>query len=84
MPPLLAIVQVARKTRIDAMKIDVEGYEDRVLIPFIREAPRHLWPRRVLMEVEHTTRWESDCLAMLVDAGYRVTPIGKKDVLLSR
>jgi hypothetical protein len=36
------------------------------------------------MEVEHTTRWESDCLAMLVDAGYRVTPIGKKDVLLSR
>jgi hypothetical protein len=84
MAPLLAIVQVAGRTRIDAMKIDVEGYEDRVLIPFFREAPSYLWPRRILMEVEHAARWESDCLRTLVDAGYRVTPIGKKDVLLSR
>lgn len=84
MAPLLAIIQTARVARIDALKIDIEGYEDRVLIPFIGEAPRHLWPRRILMEVEHATRWEGDCLATLVNAGYRMAPVGKKDVLLSR
>src|SRR5437868_9475047 len=37
---LLRILEEASVARVDALKIDVEGYEDRVLIPFFREAPR--------------------------------------------
>ena len=46
--PLLAICQAAGVARIDALKIDIEGYEDRALVPFINTAPpcgqpRYLW-----------------------------------------
>ena len=27
------------------VKIDVEGFEDRILVPFFRDAPRSLWPK---------------------------------------
>src|SRR5207244_8348787 len=47
---LLRILEEASVARVDALKIDVEGYEDRVLIPFFREAPRTLWPAPVVIE----------------------------------
>lgn len=35
---------------IDALKIDVEGFEDQVLRPFFETAPKEHWPRRVVIE----------------------------------
>ena len=43
--PLLAVVTEAGLAGIDALKIDVEGFEDKVLVPFFRDAPPSLWPR---------------------------------------
>ena len=37
--PLLAILDEAGITTIDALKIDVEGAEDLALVPFLRDAP---------------------------------------------
>jgi FkbM family methyltransferase len=67
---LLKIVQTSGLDRIDALKIDIEGYEDRALIPFLESAPRSLWPRRILMETRWAERWERDCFAALKSAGY--------------
>src|SRR5436305_1740507 len=36
---LLAVVREAGLVGIDALKIDVEGAEDLVLVPFLRDAP---------------------------------------------
>jgi hypothetical protein len=36
--------------RIDAIKLDIEGAEELVLEPFLRDAPRTLWPRLIIME----------------------------------
>ena len=36
--------------QVDALKIDVEGYEDRALIGFFKQAPQALWPRAVVIE----------------------------------
>jgi FkbM family methyltransferase len=70
--------------RIDAMKIDIEGYEDRALMPFFAEAPRALWPRRILMEtLGRGTRWQQDCLVHLLSLGYRTEWESKKDALLA-
>jgi hypothetical protein len=82
--PLCAILDTAHIDRVDALKIDIEGYEDRALIPFINTAPRHLWPRRILIEICHSNRWATDCLQVLVNAGYDKVSSGKKDALLVR
>ncbi len=70
MRPLLAIAEQAGIERIDALKIDIEGYEDRALIPFFRAAPRSLWPKRIVIEDENADQWAEDCMAFLMDIGY--------------
>ena len=42
---LLSVVERAGVDRVDALKIDIEGYEDRALLPFIATAPRALRPK---------------------------------------
>ena len=36
--------------RVDAMKIDIEGAEDTVLVPLFATAPSTLWPSLILLE----------------------------------
>lgn len=80
--PLLAIIEDEGIGSMGALKIDIEGFEDRALLPFIRTAPRHLWPRRILMEVEQADLWNEDCLAALLAAGYQERWRSASDVLL--
>jgi FkbM family methyltransferase len=47
---LLTLVREEGYSRIDAIKLDVEGAEDLALDPFLNEAPRALWPRLIIME----------------------------------
>jgi FkbM family methyltransferase len=68
---LLSIVELAGIDRIDAMKIDVEGYEDRVLLPFVTSAPKSVWPKAILMETLWASRWRDGCLVRLIEAGYQ-------------
>ncbi len=49
--PLLDLLREAGVTRVDAMKIDIEGHEVPVLEAFYRMAPRSLWPRLVIGEI---------------------------------
>jgi FkbM family methyltransferase len=70
--PLLDILGEAGVTSIDVLKIDVEGYEDRALVPFLENAPETLLPRAVLVETDVAERWETDCLAALATRGYRL------------
>jgi FkbM family methyltransferase len=37
-------------SHVDALKIDVEGFEDRVLTGFFADAPQALWPRAIVIE----------------------------------
>jgi FkbM family methyltransferase len=50
MRPLLAILADAGVGQIDALKIDIEGYEDAALVPFFADAPEAMLPRRVVLE----------------------------------
>jgi FkbM family methyltransferase len=79
---LLRILQDQRLDKIDSLKIDVEGYEDRVLIGFFRDAPSTLWPRAVA--IEHLSRddWLDDCLADMLARGYVETGKTRSNTLL--
>jgi FkbM family methyltransferase len=72
---LLSILRNQDVENIDSLKIDVEGYEDRVLLGFFRDAPAALWPRAIA--IEHLSRddWLDDCLADMLARGY--TEAGK-------
>jgi FkbM family methyltransferase len=80
--PLTEIISEAGVGRIDALKIDVEGYEDRALLPFFRSAPRNLWPARMVVENEYAREWNEDCLEFLTDIGYRTVALTRNNVLL--
>jgi FkbM family methyltransferase len=79
--PLLALVEEAGLTRIDALKIDVEDYEDRVLPPFLAVAPRSLWPRRIVIEHAHASPG-GGCVGRLIAAGYEVRGKTRSNSLL--
>lgn len=48
---LLEVLQTAEVSRVDAMKIDIEGFEVPVLEAFFQTAPQALWPRFVIGEI---------------------------------
>lgn len=71
--PLTAIADAQGLKRIDVLKVDVEGFEDRVLLPFLRHADNSLWPRVILLETNCRPYWSEDCLPELASRGYEVT-----------
>ena len=80
---LLAALHEERIDRIDALKIDVEGMEDVVLIPFFRDAPPSLWPRLIVIEDAHEL-WSADLFGELARKGYAVASRSKLNVMLRR
>jgi hypothetical protein len=59
---LLAALTRHGVEHLDVLKIDIEGMEDEVLLPFFREAPRSLWLKAILGEHIFTARWREECL----------------------
>lgn len=66
---LLNVLARQAITRIDAMKIDIEGAEDRALIPFFAAAPAALLPKVVVIE-NSPKDWQQDLPAAFTAAGY--------------
>jgi FkbM family methyltransferase len=81
---LQRILGEADVDRVDALKIDVEGYEDRVLTGFFKEAPPDLWPRAVVIEHLARNEWQDDCIAGMVARGYAETGKTRSNTLLVR
>jgi hypothetical protein len=81
--PLLTVLGEAGITAIDALKIDVEGVEDLVLGPFLRDAPAALLPGMVLIE-DARGYWRTIVFALLEARGYTVVARSRHNVALRR
>lgn len=81
--PLLSLLREQGIERIDALKLDVEGMEDVILLPFLRDAPRSLWPQLMLIE-DARELWSADVFAALAANGYAVSSRSKLNVMLRR
>jgi FkbM family methyltransferase len=81
---LRRILEEAGVAHVDALKIDVEGYEDRVLTGFFREAPQSLWPRAIVIEHLSKDEWLDDCIADMRARGYAETGKTRSNTLLVR
>ncbi len=80
---LESVLNEAGFDRVDALKIDIEGAEDTVLVPFFATAPSRLWPSLILLETS-SDRWKSDCVALCIEHGYRETHRTRLNVILER
>jgi len=79
---LQRILDEAAVSHVDALKIDVEGFEDRVLTGFFKEAPPSLWPRAVVIEHLSQDEWQHDCIADMRARGYVETGRTRSNTLL--
>jgi len=94
-PPSISAIQVpslrlerilaeASVSKVDGLKIDVEGFEDRVLAGFFRDAPPALWPGGVVIEHLSKDGWLDDCIADMRARGYRQAGKTRSNTLLTR
>jgi FkbM family methyltransferase len=81
---LQRILGEAGADHVDALKIDVEGFEDRVLTGFFKEAPQSLWPRAVVIEHLSRNEWLQDCIADMRARGYAETGRTRSNTMLVR
>ncbi len=69
--PLLTVLTELGIGAIDALKIDIEGAEDRALIPFLATAPDALLPRCIVIENSEKL-WSQDLTGAILGKGYAV------------
>jgi FkbM family methyltransferase len=81
--PLADVVRGAGLDRVDSLKIDVEGDEERVLLPYFRSVEAALKPRAIVMEHIHGARG-GRLEAFLAEAGYRPVGRTRSNLLLDR
>ena len=80
---LMQLVDAHGLTRIDGMKVDVEGYEEKVILPFFDTAPETLLPRVIIIE-NNVRHWDVDIVAVAATHGYVSHRISKNNLMLSR
>ena len=68
---LIDFIKDEKIENISAMKIDVEGNEESVIIPFIENANKKLLPLIVIIE-NNKNSWKTDLIKLLVEKGYLI------------
>lgn len=84
MRPLLDILRGVAPERVDLLKVDVEGFEDEVILPFFEAAPSACWPKAIVLEHCHRDRWGRDCEPAILKCGYRLARRGKSNLMFVR
>ena len=70
-------------SRIDALKIDIEGAEELALAPFLREAPAGLLPGLILIE-DRPMDWGVDLYGLMRERGYDDSTRSRHNILFRR
>lgn len=68
--PLLQVLMDQKITRIDMLKIDIEGAEDMALAPFLQQADDPLLPDYIIIERSERD-WQIDLHALLQQRDYQ-------------
>ena len=69
--------------RVDVMKIDIEGYEDKALFPYFKKLNKKLYPKLILMEDSSQKEWDKNILNWLLSNGYNVLTRTRGNVLIA-
>ena len=80
---LIDIVKEEKLNLISNLKIDIEGYEDRVLINFFKNCKKNLYPKNIILEHSSKDLWKEDLLKFLDKIGYREIFKNKSNIILN-
>ena len=81
--PLEKLLKKEDITKVDVLKIDIEGFEDRALFPYFKNLNKKFYPRLVIMEDSSQTDWEENILEWLLANGYRVLARTRGNILIT-
>ena len=81
---LANILNVANVERVDAFKIDVEGHEDKAMLPWLRTLPDNKLPVAGIIEFVHQHHWHDDLIAYLLGRGYRIGMKTRSNIIVVR
>ena len=75
---LLEIIEVNKISHITNLKIDIEGYEDKALLPFFKNANKELYPKNIVIEYF----LNRSIIDYLKSIGYKIYFINKSNAIL--
>ena len=81
--PLSELLKKEGITKVDVLKIDIEGFEDRALFPYFETLNKKHYPRLILMEDSSQTDWDENILEWLLANGYRVLARTRGNTLIT-
>ena len=67
---LIDVVKEEKLKYITNLKIDIEGYEDRVLLSFLKSCKKQLYPKNIILEHASDHLWKHDLVKLLYNLGY--------------
>tara|TARA_B100000575_G_C23000558_1_gene576542 strand:+ start:1 stop:837 length:837 start_codon:yes stop_codon:yes gene_type:complete len=82
---LMDILLKNKINNITCLKIDIEGHEDRALVPFFKIAQRSLYPVNIVMEFTSQQEWEDEpnLIEFLNQIGYETQLKTRGNICLS-
>lgn len=80
---LLALLAQLKLSRVHVLKCDIEGSEDRALVPFFTDAPNHLLPDCVIIE-HNPQQWQQPLLEVIKQRGYLESHRTRMNVVLQQ
>ena len=83
MKPLMQILQECGVGKVDALKIDIEGFEDKALAPWLVSAPEEHLPSHIVIEMNAVNQHPA-CRAAFDTLGYREVGNSKINTLFER
>jgi FkbM family methyltransferase len=80
---LINIVDEEKLSYITNLKIDIEGSEDSVLIPFLKNCKKELYPKNIILEHSSHKLWRKDLIKFLYKYGYKKIFKNRSNLILS-
>jgi len=78
---LRSVLDEAHVATIHGLKIDIEGHEDKALVPFLDDAPDEMLPKKIVIERPVADADYPGCTAAFARRGYRLAGRSKTNSL---
>ena len=79
---LIEILETEDIKKIDALKIDVEGFEDKIMKTFFQKSNTKLYPKIVIVEDSAQNLWKWDMISWMYQHGYKFVKKSKSNLIL--
>ena len=67
--------------KISVLKIDVEGNEEKILLPFLKDENKKLFPKTIIIE-QNNDLWDGSLLNLLKEYGYNTYKKTRMNIIL--